>query len=111
MTVKLFNKFLPCTFTEIAAREIINTFRTKNIPGGYGLRIGVKGGGCSGMSYILGFDTQKESDDIFELETFPVFIEKKHTMFLVGVEVDFEDGVNARGFVFNDKRPSMSLGK
>ncbi len=100
MTDGLLKKFLPCTFTESALAEIRDTIQTKNIPAGYGLRVGIKGGGCSGASYLIGFDTPKESDDIFDLEGIQVFIEKKHSMYLVNVRVDFENGVNARGFVF-----------
>ncbi len=101
MTDGLLKKFLPCTFTENALTEIQKTIQTKNIPLEYGLRVGIKGGGCSGISYLIGFDTLKESDDVFDLEGIRVFIEKKHSMYLVNVSIDFEDGVNARGFVFN----------
>lgn len=101
MTDGLLKKFLPCTFTENALKEIQKTIQTKNIPPEYGLRVGVKGGGCSGISYLIGFDTLKDSDDVFELEGVRVFIEKRHSMYLVNVSIDFEDGVNARGFVFH----------
>lgn len=101
MTDGLLKKFLPCSFTENAIAEIQETIQTKNIPLEYGLRVGIKGGGCSGISYLIGFDIFKEGDDIFELEGIRVFIEKKHSMYLVNVLIDFEDGVNARGFVFN----------
>lgn len=101
MTDGLFKKFLPCAFTDRALKEIEETIKNKNIPQGYGLRVGVRGGGCSGLSYLIGFDTQKDTDDVFELAGTKVLVEKKHSMYLTNVTIDFEDGVNARGFVFN----------
>lgn len=74
---------------------------TKNIPEGYGLRVGVKGGGC-GVSFILGFDQQKENDHCYVVDEIPVFVKKQEMMFLIGKEVDFYDGADARGFVFVD---------
>lgn len=84
MTDSLLKKFLPCQFTDNAVREIENTIATKNIPEGYGLRVGIQGGGgCSGISYLIGFDKQKETDDVYELSGLNVWIEKKHTMYLI----------------------------
>lgn len=74
---------------------------TKNIPDGYGLRVGVKGGGC-GVSFVLGFDKQKADDLKYYISTIPVFIRKQEMLFLVGKEIDFYEGNDARGFVFND---------
>lgn len=73
---------------------------TKNIPPDYALRVGVKGGGCGGMAYALGFDKPKDQDQRFEIDEIPVLIEKKHYMFLMGMQVDFYDGNDARGFTF-----------
>lgn len=80
--------------------EIQNIMANKNIPAGYGLRIGIKGGGC-GVSFVLGFDKIREQDVSFELNEIPVLIQKKEMMFLVGKEVDFYEGADAKGFVFN----------
>lgn len=66
----------------------------------YGLRIGIKGSGCSGTSFLLGFDKPKTGDDIYMHEGIPVYIEKKHVMYLLGLEIDYEDNENATGFVF-----------
>lgn len=101
MTESLLKKFLPCQFTDNAIKEIENTIATKKIPQEYGLRVGMQGGGCSGLSFLIGFDKQKETDDVYELASLKVWIDKKHTMYLINVVIDFEDGVNARGFVFN----------
>jgi iron-sulfur cluster assembly protein len=93
-------KLLPVTLTSRAIEEVKNIIATKNIPQDYSLRIGIKGGGCSGLSYMLGFDKTKATDDTFLVDGVSVLIEKKHTMYLLGLQVDYEDGVNASGFVF-----------
>ncbi len=91
----------PVTITQKAAIEVKHIMENKNIPQGYALRVGVKGGGgCGGMSYLLGFDTPKESDLSYEFEGIPVLVDKKHTMYLLGMEVDFFEGNDARGFTF-----------
>lgn len=90
----------PVALTPKAVIEVKHIMEHKNIPEGYGLRIGVKGGGCGGVSYVLGFDKPKENDLQYELEGIPVFIEKKHTMYLLGLQVDFYEGADARGFLF-----------
>lgn len=75
--------------------------RTKNIPEGYGLRIGIRGGsGCGGHQLILGFDKQKEGDMSYHQEGIPVYVDKKHMMYVFGKEVDFYEGADTRGFVF-----------
>lgn len=93
-------KLLPVTITPRAIEQIKNIIANKNIPSDYALRIGIKGGGCSGLSFMLGFDKPKETDDTFNLEGINILVEKKHTMYLIGLQVDYEDGVNASGFVF-----------
>lgn len=74
------------------------------------LRVGVKGGGCSGLSYVLGFDKQEDDDDLFEIEGIPVVMKKAHGIYLMGMQVDFQDGLNARGFVFNNPNASSTCG-
>lgn len=78
--------------------------KNKNIPIGYGLRIGAQGGsGCGGARLIIGFDKKKETDLDYEVEGIPVYVDKKHTMYVIGKEVDFYDEADGRGFVFLDK--------
>lgn len=91
---------IPIKITLKALEEIKNIIAHKNIPKEYSLRVGVKGGGCGGMSYLLGFDKPKEGDQQFVIENIPVLIEKKHYMFLMGMLVDFYDGADTRGFTF-----------
>ncbi len=91
---------IPIQITPKAATEIKHILATKNIPEDYFLRVGVKGGGCGGMSYSLGFDKAKPEDQLFDVHGIPVLIEKKHYMFLMGMQIDFFEGDEARGFTF-----------
>ncbi len=83
---------------------------TKEIPEGYGLRVGVRGGGCSGMSYILGFDRSREYDIEFEIEGIKVFMDKRHGLYLMGTIVDYHDGLDARGFTFENPNATSTCG-
>jgi iron-sulfur cluster assembly protein len=74
------------------------------------LRVGVKGGGCSGMSYILGFDQKEEDDEVYEIESIPVIVKRSHGIYLLGMQVNYEQGLNARGFVFNNPNASSTCG-
>lgn len=95
------NKFDPVSITPKAVEEIKEILTNKNIPSDYGLRIGISGGGgCGGMSFILGFDHKKEGDMEYVVDDITVYIEKKHTMYLLGMAVDFYEGADARGFTF-----------
>jgi iron-sulfur cluster assembly protein len=74
------------------------------------LRIGVKGGGCSGLSYVLGFDKKGENDNEYEVEGVQYIMEKAHEMYLAGMEVDWQEGLNNRGFMFNNPNASSTCG-
>jgi iron-sulfur cluster assembly protein len=96
----------PIKITAKAKEEIKNIMAHKKIPADYHLRVGIKGGGCGAMAYSLGFDKPKEGDQHFEIDGIPVLLEKKHVMFLMGMQVDFYEGNDARGFTFiNPDRP------
>jgi iron-sulfur cluster assembly protein len=82
----------------------------QNVASDYGLRIGVKGGGCSGFSYILGFDVKKDNDEEYEVNGLKVFMEKAHTIYLLGMEIDWIEGLNNRGFSFNNPNASDTCG-
>jgi len=94
-------KEIPVKISSNALSEIQTIFERKNIPAEYGLRIGMKGSGCAGTSFIIGFDKKKEQDEVYHTEGIEVYIEKKHLMYLIGVEVDFVENNSERGFVFN----------
>lgn len=80
--------------------------KTKNIPADYGLRVGIRGGGCGGVSLIIGFDKQKPTDLAYQERGIEVLIDKKHTMYLIGKQVDFYEGADAKGFMFVDQTPA-----
>jgi len=92
----------PVTISAKAAEEIRKIMQTKNIPADYALRVGVRGGGCSGVSLMIGFDKKKDTDLAYEVEGIAVLIDKKHTMYIIGKEVDFHESADARGFMFVD---------
>jgi len=98
----MFDDVVPITISDRAAAEIRNIMQTKNIPGDYGLRVGVKGGGC-GVSLLLGFDKQKDSDRGYVVKDIPVYIDRKHAMYVIGKEIDFHESEDARGFMFVDQ--------
>lgn len=103
-------KTAPITLTERALKEVKTIMKDKNVPAEYGLRVGVQGGGCSGLSYLLGFDKAKDADEVYELEGVNLIMDKKHAMYVLGMEVDFQDGLNARGFTFNNPQASSTCG-
>lgn len=80
------------------------------IPEDYALRVGVKGGGCSGFTYILGFDAVEENDNVFESNGVRVTMNKAHAIYLLGMEVDFVHGLENRGFTFNNPNATSSCG-
>ncbi len=97
----------PVTLTPKAAAQVNAIMRTKNIPEGYGLRVGIRGGhGCGGHQLILGFDKPKDTDITYTLEGITIHVDKKHMMYVYGKAVDFYEGADARGFVFVDPVPS-----
>ncbi|MGB0651206.1 MAG: HesB/IscA family protein [Rhodothermales bacterium] len=100
----------PVSLTGRAADEIRNIMSNKNIPEGYHLRVGAKGGGCSGMSYILGFDRKRDHDIEFQVDGIVVFMDKRHGLYLMGTTVDYQDGLNARGFTFENPNATATCG-
>jgi iron-sulfur cluster assembly protein len=97
--------------TQKALNEVKKIKAQNSIPEDYGLRVGVKGGGCSGMSYTLGFDaTSKELDRIYETQGVKVFVDPKSLFYLMGVTLDYSDGLNGRGFTFNNPNATKTCG-
>jgi iron-sulfur cluster assembly protein len=101
---------LPVGFTENAVKEINRLLNEDGFDRNQYLRVGVKGGGCSGLSYVLGFDKKEESDEIHEYKGFQFLMNKSHGIYLAGMEIDWQDGLNARGFIFNNPNASKSCG-
>ena len=100
----------PIVLTEGAIVQLRKIMIDQDVPGEYGLRVGVKGGGCSGFSYVLGFDKKTDKDQEYEIDGIPVYIERSQGMYLLGMEVDWHDGLNNRGFVFNNPNASETCG-
>jgi iron-sulfur cluster assembly protein len=100
----------PVSLTAGAVAEIKRLMGEPGFDATQSLRIGVKGGGCSGMSYVLGFDAVETDDETYEIEGIPVLMKKAHGIYLFGMTVDFEDGLNARGFVFKNPNASSTCG-
>lgn len=94
----------PVTITNAAANEIRYIMQNKGIPEGYALRIIAEGtSGCGGARYRLGFDKLRDGDQQYVTQDIPVLYEKRQMMFLLGLEIDFEDRETERGFIFNRK--------
>ena len=99
------------TITPRAAEEIRKIKAENTIPESHALRLGVKGGGCSGMSYVLAFDENpKERDTVYQVEGLVVSIDPKSQFYLSGTTLDFSDGLSGRGFVFNNPNAARSCG-
>jgi iron-sulfur cluster assembly protein len=75
------------------------------------IRVGVKSGGCSGLSYDLSFDNQeKENDKIFENNDIKIIVDKKSFLYLVGTELDYSGGLNGAGFIFKNPNANRTCG-
>ena len=97
--------------TEKAAKEIMQIMKENSVPENYGLRVGVKGGGCSGLTYTLGFDAeQKEGDTVIEVNDVRLYVDGKSLFYLTGTELDFTDGLDGKGFVFNNPNATKTCG-
>jgi len=97
--------------TDKAAAEILRIKAENSIPATAGLRLGLKGGGCSGFTYVLGFDEQAHEGDIrYEIKGVTVFIDPRSLTHLSGTELDFSDGLSGRGFVFNNPHAVKTCG-
>jgi iron-sulfur cluster assembly protein len=94
------------------AREHIQNLRTKTgLDPDYGLRVSVVGGGCSGLSYQLDFDNESQpGDQIFDDGNIKLFVNLKSYLYLAGTELDYSDGLNGKGFHFNNPNASRSCG-
>jgi len=101
---------VPVSFTVSAVNEIKRLMNEEGFDTNNLLRVGVKGGGCSGMTYVLGFDVPTEKDQQFEIEGIPCVMEKSHGIYLTGMEVDWQGGLNSRGFTFNNPNASKTCG-
>jgi iron-sulfur cluster assembly protein len=100
----------PISFTESAVLELKKLIAEKGYDQSQALRIGVKGGGCSGLSYVLGFDEKKEGDEEYVIDGVHCIIHKTHEMYLYGMQIDWQNGLNNRGFSFQNPNASKTCG-
>ena len=98
------------TVTEKAKNKAVELMSAENRPDSF-IRVGVEGGGCSGLSYKLEFDNQmKEGDKVFEDKGMKIVCDRKSFLYLVGTELDFSDGLNGKGFQFHNPNASRTCG-
>ena len=98
------------TVTEKAKSKAIELMSVENRPDSF-IRVGVEGGGCSGLSYKLEFDNQiKDGDKVFEDKGVRIVCDRKSFLYLVGTELDFSDGLNGKGFQFHNPNASRTCG-
>lgn len=94
--------------TEPAAEEVKKLLAEE--PGKTGLRLEIRGGGCSGMSYGLSFDNAQEKDNVVEAHGIKVFVDPKSSIYLKGTTLDFQNGLEGKGFVIKNPQAKSSCG-
>ena len=101
---------IPVQFTSGALAELARLKTEQPAEKPY-LRVGVKGGGCSGMTYVLEYDQKTDKDTLYVLENgVEMVLEAAHEMYILNVEIDFKGGLNSRGFTFTNPNASESCG-
>jgi iron-sulfur cluster assembly protein len=99
------------TLTENAVAQVRRLMAQESIPDTHGLRVSVKGGGCSGLSYVLGFDAEpKETDKVMQMHGLRVFVDPKSLFHISGTVLDYNDGLNGKGFVFQNPKAARTCG-
>ncbi len=101
---------IPVTLTSRAAKQIGKIRENENIDDNLFLRVAVEGGGCAGLNYKLGFDFKNDEDTVHISEDIEIIINPKHLMYLDGIVIDYPDGLDARGFTFDNPNASENCG-
>ncbi len=96
----LAENFIPIQITREAQNEVKETLTANKIPETYGLRVGMKGGGCAGQ-LLLGFDEPTKDDIVYDIEDIKVIIDRRHLMYVASTIIDFEETENGTGFTIN----------
>ncbi len=100
----------PVKLTPSAIAEVKRLMAESDFEQGAFLRLGVKGGGCTGLSYVLEFGKPDSGDEVYDIEGVPVIMTPAHGMYLFGMEVDYQGGLNSRGFVFHNPNATKTCG-
>jgi iron-sulfur cluster assembly protein len=99
------------TVSEEAKQHAIDLMKADNKPADTFIRVGVEGGGCSGLSYKLEFDNvMKDGDQTFEDKGIKIVVDRKSFLYLVGTELQYTGGLNGKGFVFSNPNASRTCG-
>jgi iron-sulfur cluster assembly protein len=99
------------TVSEEAKQHAIELIKAENRPADSFIRVGVEGGGCSGLSYKLEFDNiAQEGDQVFEDKGIKIVCDRKSFLYLVGTELQYSGGLNGKGFVFNNPNAARTCG-
>lgn len=99
------------TVSEEAKQHALELIKADNKPVDTFIRVGVEGGGCSGLSYKLEFDNVlKEGDQVFEDKGIKIAVDRKSFLYLVGTELQYTGGLNGKGFVFSNPNASRTCG-
>jgi iron-sulfur cluster assembly protein len=97
--------------SDSAREQVSKLIATESHPDGSFVRVGVEGGGCSGLMYQLTFDqTMKDGDQVFEDNGVKVVVDRKSFLYLVGTELEYSGGLNGKGFVFKNPNASRTCG-
>ena len=100
----------PINLTAAALSEVRRLMSEPGFEKGKILRVGVKGGGCSGMTYVLDFDSRKENDAMYQKDGVDFMIDNSQSIYLFGMEIEWEGGLNSRGFTFKNPNASSTCG-
>ena len=96
--------------SESAKAQAQKLMQEQNLSNAF-IRVGVKGGGCSGLTYIMDFDTElKDEDKVFEDNGIKIVVDKKSFLYLVGTELNYSGGLNGKGFEFIDPNANRTCG-
>jgi iron-sulfur cluster assembly protein len=100
----------PVTLTSRSAKQILKIRENEQIDSNLYLRVAVEGGGCAGLNYRLGFDFKNDEDTVYISQGIEIVIDPKHLIYLDGIVIDYPDGLDARGFTFDNPNASENCG-
>jgi iron-sulfur cluster assembly protein len=98
------------SITDKALEQIKVISQAENPEGTKGLRLAVTGGGCSGLSYKIEFSDKKERDNILDFNGIKILVDPKSVIYLKGIVLDFKDGLNGKGFSFDNPNAKNTCG-